>query len=246
MGGYSSMFASSNQHWWALTALSMSEIILPPTQPEPEPVENLTPEVSFVRTFLGRIATILRADDDQKAKLIGPARLVAELLDASCKVFLFKAEYEKLKLWQEKTDALQKVHARHTNTEADCAFFSQQKNLHSTATQADFNHSSILSRDQWRLNFQAIRQSALAEQQRLWRENIKLAREIAARVAPVIEQHAEQLETSEKEKFANYGLPYTGSPLVTATRNAAKFVTGRVALSDGSGGPTDCLPWLLL
>src|ERR1019366_6131123 len=103
------------------------------TQPEPSPAENLSPEVSFVRTFLGRIATILRADNDQKAKLVGPARLVCELLDAACKVYLFKAEYEKLKTWQEKTDALQKVHQQHTNTEADAAFFKQQASLHETA-----------------------------------------------------------------------------------------------------------------
>lgn len=216
------------------------------TEPEASPAENLSPEVSFVRTFLGRITTILRDADNQKAKLVGPARLVAELLDASCKVFLFKAEYEKLKSWQEKTDALQKVHMAHTNVEADTAFFEQQKNLHSTAAQAGFNHSSILSRDQWREKFQAIRQSAFAEQQKLWRENIKLAREIAARVAPVIEQHADQLEISEKEKFANYGLPYTGSPFVNATRAAGKFVTSRVALSEATGGPTECLPWILL
>jgi hypothetical protein len=226
----------------------MDNDILNQTPPEPSPAENLSPEVSFVRTFLGRIATILRADDDQKAKLTGPARLVAELLDASCKVFLFKAEYEKLKSWQEKTDTLQKVHVSHTNTEADAAFFEQQKNLHSTVTQAGFNHSSILSRDQWREKFQAIRQSAFAEQQRLWRENIELAREIASRVSPVIEQHAEQLEVSEKERFSRYALCYApgSSPVVVATRAAAKFVTSRVALNEATGGPTDCLPWLLL
>jgi hypothetical protein len=218
------------------------------TPPEPSPAENLSPEVSFVRTFLGRITTILRADDNQKAKLTGAARLVAELLDASCKVFLFKAEYETLKAWQEKTDALKKVHQRHTNLEADGAFFAQQKNLHSAVAQAGFDHSSILSRDQWREKFQAIRQSAFAEQQKLWRENIELAREIAARVAPVIEQHAEQLEISEKEKFTRYGLSYApgSSPVVIATRAAAKIVTARVALSEATGGPTDCLPWLLL
>jgi hypothetical protein len=53
----------------------MNDEILNPTPPEPEPAENLTPEVSFVRGFLGRVSALLRADADQKAKLTGAARL---------------------------------------------------------------------------------------------------------------------------------------------------------------------------
>ena len=225
----------------------MNDENLNQTPPEATaPDETPSPQVEFIRNFLGRVTAILRADAAQKSKLIGPARLVAELLDSACKVYLFRAEYEKLKSWQEKTDALQKVHLAHTNTEADAAFFKQQASLHETAIAPGFNPSSILSRDQWREKFQAIRLSASEEQNRLWRENIELAREIAARVAPVIEQHADQLEISEKEKFANYGLPYTGSPFVNATRAAAKFVEARVALSESTGGPSEALPWILL
>jgi hypothetical protein len=226
----------------------MSDEILNQTEPEASPAENLTPEVSFVRAWLGRVATLLQNDSDEKAKLTGPARLVLTVLDASSRVYLFANEYKVLKSWQEKNDALRKVHLAHTNTEADAAFFEQQKNLHSTAAQAGFNHSSILSRDQWREKFQAIRLSASEEQNRLWRENIELAREIAARVAPILAAQADSLEVSERERHENFGLPYSpgSSPFVTATRAAVKFVEARVALSESTGGPTDCLPWLLL
>lgn len=213
---------------------------------ELEPVENLTPEVSFVRGFLGRVSALLRADDDEKKKLIGSARLVLTVLDSSARVYLFKNEYEALKSWQDKSDALKKVHERHTNTQADTAFFSQQKNLHSTVTQAGFDHSSILSRDQWREKFQSIRLSASEEQKRLWRENIGLCRDIAARVVPILLQQADSLEVSEKERYENFGLPYPGSPFAVACRAAAKFVETRVALSESAGAPSDALPWLLL
>ncbi|HEY5232103.1 MAG TPA: hypothetical protein VIK35_01030, partial [Verrucomicrobiae bacterium] len=148
------------------------------TEPEASPAENLTPEVSFVRGFLGRVSALLRADDDQKAKLTGSARLVLTVLDASSRVYLYKKEWEQLKAWADKNAALQKVHVSHTNTEADAQFFAQQKNLHSAVAQPDFDHSSILSRDQWREKFQSIRLSASEEQKRLWRENIELCREI--------------------------------------------------------------------
>ena len=46
-------------------------------------------------------APTLRADDDQKAKLTGHARLVLTVLDSSARVYLFKTEYEKLKAWQD-------------------------------------------------------------------------------------------------------------------------------------------------
>jgi hypothetical protein len=191
-------------------------------------------------------APTLRADDDQKAKLTGHARLVLTVLDSSARVYLFKTEYEKLKAWQEKNAELQKVHMDHTNVEADGAFFAQQKNLHSAVAQAGFNHSSILSRDQWREKFQSIRLSASEEQKRLWRENIELCREIARRVVPVLLDQAASLEVSEKERFENFGLPYTGSPFAAACRAAAKFVETRVALSESAGAPSEALPWLIL
>ncbi|HEY5233676.1 MAG TPA: hypothetical protein VIK35_09100, partial [Verrucomicrobiae bacterium] len=223
----------------------MDNTNLQPTQPEPSPDETVTPEVSFVRGFLGRVSALLRADDDQKAKLTGHARLVLTVLDSSARVYLFKTEYEKLKAWQEKNDALKSVHMAHTNVEADAQFFAQQKNLHSTVTQPGFNHSSILSRDVWREKFQSIRLSASEEQKRLWREHIELCREIARRVAPVLLEQAASLEVSEKERFENFGLPYTGSPFAAACRAAAKFVEARVALSESAEGPSAALPWLL-
>jgi hypothetical protein len=240
------MFASSNQHWWALTALGMSEIILPPTTPEPEPAENLTPEVTFVRSWIGRVSALLHSEDEQRAKLAGPARLVLTVLDSSSRVYLFKNEFEQLKAWQAQSDALGKVHLAHTNLEADVQFFAQQKNLHSAAAQPDFNPSSILGRDQWREKFQSIRLSASEEQKRLWRENIELCRVIARRVAPVLLDQAASLDVSEKERFENFGLPFTGSPFAAACREAAKFVEARVALSESAEGPSAALPWILL
>lgn len=216
------------------------------TEPEASPAENLTPEVSFVRGFLGRVSALLRADDDARSRLIGHARLVLTVLDGSSRVYLFKAEYETLKAWQEKNDALRKVHARNTTTEADVAFFEQQKNLYSVAAQPGFNPSSILSRDQWREKFQSIRLSASEEQKRLWRENIELCRVIARRVAPVLLDQAASLDVSEKERFENFGLPFTGSPFAAACREAAKFVEARVALSESAEGPSAALPWILL
>lgn len=225
----------------------MDNINLQPTPPETNPPdEPVSPEVSFVRTFLGRVSALLRADDDQKAKLTGPARLVLTVLDSSARVYLFKSEYEKLKAWQEKADALKKVHLDHTNVQADAAFFDQQKNLHSAVTQPGFNHSSILSRDQWRARFQEVRQSASEEQKRLWRENIGLCRDIAARVAPILLEQAEALETSDRQRHEDFGLPFTGSPFAAACRSAAKMVETRVALSESTGGPSDALPWIIL
>jgi hypothetical protein len=171
---------------------------------------------------------------------------VLTVLDSSARVYLFKKEFDQLKAWQESSDALKKVHLAHTNPAADAQFFAQQKNLHSTVTQAGFNHSSILSRDAWREKFQAIRLSASEEQKRLWRDNIELCREIARRVAPVLLEQAASLEVSEKERYANFGLPYTGSQFADACRSAAKFVETRVALSESTGGPSDALPWILL
>lgn len=208
--------------------------------------EPVSPEVSFVRNFLGRISTILRADDDQKAKLTGPARLVATVLDSSSRVYLYKSEFEVLKKWEEKQAALQKVHLAHTNDQADAQFFEQQKNLHSAAAQPGFDHSRIISRDEWRAKFQSIRLSASEEQKRLWRQNIDLCREIAHRVVPILGEQAGSLEVSDKERFENFGLPYTGSPFAAACRDAAKFVSARVMLSESAGGPSDALPWLLL
>jgi hypothetical protein len=217
-------------------------------EPAPSPDENITPEVSFLRGFLSRVTELLHSDADLKARLTGPARLVCELLDASSRIYIFESEFKKLKAWLSKDAALQKVHLAHTNTEADAAFFNQQNSLHQKASEPGFDHSSILSRDQWREKFQAIRQSALAEQQRLWRENIELAREIAHRVEPVILEQAASLEISEKEKFTRYGLSYApgSSPVVIACRAAAKFVISRVTLDTATGGPSACLPWLLL
>jgi len=222
----------------------MDEPIL--NQAPESPVENITPEVSFVRGFLGRVSALLRADDDQKKTLTGPARLVLTVLDSSARVYLFKADFETLKAWSDKTAALQKVHQQQTHTEADAAFFKQQASLHETAIAPGFNPSSILSRDQWREKFQAIRLSASEEQNRLWRENIELCRAIAARVTPILLEQAASLEVSEKERYENFGLPYHGSEFANACRAAAKFVEARVALSESTGGPSEALPWILL
>jgi hypothetical protein len=225
----------------------MNDEILNPTPPDATPPDE-TPslQVEFIRGFLGRVSALLRADDDQKKKLSGSARLVLTVLDSSARVYLYKNEFEALKSWQEKTDALRNIHLAHTNVEADNAFFEQQKNLHSTVTQAGFNHSSILTRDAWREKFQAIRLSASEEQKRLWRENIELCREIGRRVAPVLLAQADSLEQSEKERYENFGLPYHGSEFAAACRAAAKFVETRVALSESAEGPSAALPWILL
>ena len=146
------------------------------TEPEPSPAENLSPEVSFVRNFLGRVTAILRADDAQKAKLSGPARLVAELLDSSCKVFLFKAEYEKLKSWQEKTDELQQSSLEPHQRRKRTTHFLSNKKI------APFNSQRSLASiirpfcraTNGAKNFSQSGRSAFAEQQRLWRENIDL------------------------------------------------------------------------
>lgn len=223
----------------------MSDEILNQTPPEPSPAENPSPETVFLRGFLGKISSFLREDADAKKRLTGSARLVAELLDSTGKVFLWKSEHEAFAAWQKKADELQQVHLAHTNTQADSAFFDQQKNLHSAVAQAGFNHSSILSRDEYRARFQSVRQSAFAAQEKLFRENFPLAKKLSARVAEILLEELPALEESERQRFASYGLPNT-SPIPAAVRAAAKFVTDRTTSNQGTGSPREILPWLLL
>jgi hypothetical protein len=225
----------------------MDNINLQPTPPEPnpEPAETPSAETIFIRGFLGKISSILREDADAKKRLTGHARLVAELLDSTGKVFLWKSEYEAFAAWQKKADELQQVHLAHTNTEADAAFFKQQASLHEKASEPGFDHSSILSRDAWREKFQAIRLSAFAAQEKLFRENFPLAKKLSARVAEILLEELPALEESERQRFARYGLPNT-SPIPAAVRAAAKFVTDRTTSNQGTGSPREILPWLLL
>ena len=222
----------------------MNETNLPPTQPEPSPTETVSPEVSFLRGFLSRVSQFLSTDE--KLKLSGSARLVAELLDSTGKVFLLRAEHEQLLKWKQQADALQKVHLDHTNTAADQKFNEQLATLHSKVGQPDHTASAILSREELRQKYEQVRTSARIAQQKLYSQNIQLARQLAYRAEEILLADVAGLEASEKERFARFGLPFTGSPFVHATRAAAKFVVDRVAADEGTGAPADFLPWLIL
>ena len=215
------------------------------TEPEASPAETPSAETIFIRGFLGKISSILREDADAKKRLTGSARLVAELLDSTGKVFLWKSEFEAFSAWQQKADELQKIHLSHGNDKADQAFFKQMASLHEKASDPGFNHSSILSRDEYRARFQSVRQSAFAAQEKLFRENFPLAKKLSARVAEILLEELPALEESERQRYGSYGLPNT-SPIPAAVRAAAKFVTDRTTSNQGTGSPREILPWLLL
>lgn len=215
-------------------------------QAQPEsPAETPSAETIWIRGFLGKISSILREDADQKKKLTGSARLVAELLDSTGKVFLWKSEYEALVAWQKNSDELQQVDLRHNNETADKKFFSQLATLHATASQPDHQPSDILSRDEIRQKFELVRMSARLAQEKLFRENFQLAKKLSARVEAILLENLPALQESERQRFASYGLT-VASPIPAAVRAAALFVTSRTAYAQGSGSPRELLPWLLL
>jgi hypothetical protein len=223
----------------------MENEILNQTQPEPSPAETPSAETIFLRGFLGKISRILREDADQKTKLTGSARLVAELLDSSGKVFLWKSEHEALVAWQKKADELWQVHLRYNNGTADEKFHEQLATLHATASQPGHQSSDILSRDEIRQKYELVRTSARLAQEKLFRENLPLAKKLSARVEAILLEELPTLEESERQRFASYGLT-VASPIPAAVRAAAQFVTSRTASAQGTGSPRELLPWLLL
>ena len=222
----------------------MSDEILNQAQPE-NPAETPSAETIWIRGFLGKISSILREDADQKKKLTGSARLVAELLDSTGKVFLWKSEFEALVAWQKKADELSQVHLRYNNGTADKRFFEQLEGLHATASQPDHQPSDILSRDEIRQKFELVRTSARLAQEKLFRANLPLAKKLSARVEAILLENLPALEESERQRFASYGLT-VASPIPAAVRAAAQFVTSRTTYAQGTGSPRELLPWLLL
>jgi hypothetical protein len=212
---------------------------------EPTPDETPSPETVFIRGFLGKISTILREDSAKKSQLSGSARLVAELLDSTGKVFLWKSEHEQLVAWQKTADELQICHRNHANDEADKKFFEQLATLHNTASQPGHMPSNILSRDEIRAKFELLRTSARLAQERLFRENLPLAKKLSARVEAILLEDLPALEESERQRFSNFGLTIA-SPIPAAVRAAAQFVTSRTTSAQGTGSPRELLPWLLL
>lgn len=215
-------------------------------QAQPEsPAETPSAETIWIRGFLGKISSILREDADQKKKLTGSARLVAELLDSTGRVFLWKSEFEALVAWQKSADDLQLVHRNHAADAADKKFFEQLASLHATASQPGHQPSDILSRDEIRSKYEIVRMSARLAQEKLFRENLPLAKKLSARVEAILLENLPALEESERQRFANYGLT-VASPIPAAVRAAAQFVTSRTLHAQGSGSPRELLPWLLL
>jgi hypothetical protein len=125
-------------------------------------------------------------------------------------------------------------------------FEEQHSNLHGRVNAAGHETSTILSREELERKFLTIRQSAYAGQEALYQKNILTARAIAAIAADSLREHAIELEASEKDRFTRYGLPYTGSPLVNAVRNAEKFVRARVQPDVGANSPAVIMPWLII
>ena len=206
----------------------------------------VSPEVSFLRNLVARARTILR---DPKNKLTGPSRLVAEVLDrqgASKKLFGGADSYRQLAQWQKQWDALQGKMSSHGDVEARTAFMAQQEKLHGDIDAPDHGTGEILTIEDFEKKFTLIRDSAFQEQQRLYRENIELARAFATQAAEILREHAVAVEATEKDRFSRYGLPYSGSPIVGAVKAAEKFVLNRVANDEGNGAPDQVLSWLIL
>ena len=210
--------------------------------------EQVSPEVSFWRGLVSRARQLLR---DPKNKLTGASRLVAELLDlqpASRKILGGAADYEKLAQWQKQWDGLQLKMNSHTDLEARNEFMKQQEQLHAVEFGAEHSHGEILTIEDFQKKFELIRDSAHQAQQKIYRENIELARLFAQQAANILHEHCVGLEATQADLYKRYGLSYApgSSPLVAAVKAAEKFVLNRVANDEGNGAPDQVLSWLIL
>ncbi|MGA3266206.1 MAG: hypothetical protein ABSE16_05215 [Verrucomicrobiota bacterium] len=208
------------------------------------PAEVLTPEVSFLRGLVARVGEFLRND---KAKLTGPARLVAELLDRRGVPICSKATADKISAWESEWQRLQKIVNDHDVFAAARAFTSQQDGLAAKITSpAEHGNNQVLSRAALEEKFLLTRESAKQSQQKLFAANIQIARGLAEIAAEILAEHAVTLEASERSRCESYGLPYQGSALVDAVRRARESVLGRVQAGTGQAPPSLLMPWLIL
>jgi len=197
--------------------------------------------------FLQKLAQkVRRIISDPKNALTGSARLTAELIARNGLPLLPKSAYQQIRAWDIEWSKLQACIDSHADDRAFVAWDVSQRNLHVDAQSPHHAVNTVLSRDEFSARFEQVRCKCFERQQELYQENIKMARACAETAAELLRNHAVELERTEREKYAKYGLTYNRSPLVAAVKQAEKFVLSRTAPSEGAAGPSLVLPWLIL
>jgi hypothetical protein len=200
-------------------------------------------ETPFLQKLAMKVNRIIR---DPKNSLTGSARLTAELIARNGLPLLPQSFYRQIRNWDSEWLKLQKCIDSHGDDAAFVAWDASERNLHNDAQEPGHAVHTVISRDEFHAKFEQIRGKCFQRQQALYVENIKLARAAAETAAELLRNHAVELERTEREKYAKYGLTYNGSPLVAAVKQAEKFVLSRTAPIEGACGPSLALPWLIL
>jgi len=153
--------------------------------------------------------------------------------------------FQKLHDWQTAYDNCISAINAHTSIEAKKAWLENSKALASAISAGTLAQHDGWTLEDWEQDYDSKVRAAHGEMQRIYSEALPACQEICSRFVAVANRKAEYLETNERERHENFGVPYAPSNLILAFRKAIKVAESRtVERPGGNTSPRSMLPYL--
>jgi len=223
-----------------------SETVLPAVAEKPAaPTEVAdTPPPANILTYLVRaIDRALSANPKRDSW----AQTCYTLLDTSGGMQLVCSQktFQKLRDWEAGHQRCIEVVNSHTQDAARDAWMQNTAQIQSAIGTGTLAQHEGWTRADYEEDFDSKVRAAHAEQARIYLEALPACQAICERFVAVANRKAEYLETNERERHENFGVPYAPSNLILAFRKAIKVAESRtVERPGGNASPRALLPYL--